>query len=1260
MSGLPKYLLPAVFLLFILASGLDYLFNSNRSLDTYVKKLERYLHEQEQLVEKAVRENKDVFTRLYFRINQSDHITSDADRIDKLREEPFGLYFFSKDTMLLWTKSSYPFTWQDIEPFPERMAPQLIHLPNGYFALIKRKHTDITALGTLAALVPLKAEFALETDYLRNNFAPGMDIPKAVNLTSRYSNYPVRTSDGTVLCFLEAPEFVKDHSQQVLLLICYLLAFILLGILINNFSRYLVVRYKPWIGALFLVSVVFGLRFISIQFNFSAAFNDLDIFSPKFSEDAPKELGDSLGDLIINIILLVWMMVFFHREFEVKSFGHLARPLRFFLTILHYFSIFIGILMVVLIMKILILDSNISLDFENIFNLNVFSLLALACIMLLTFALFLFSHRLMLSIIRIDLSRWDRMIALVLSMAAVTPFLFLSKMNVPVAPFLLGSFIFASLFDLFIESKQANLTWLVWWLMFFSFFTMLLISKFNNQKDLNRKLDYARQIANPVDSLAEKAILRLEKLVQIDDSIRLLEKRPDLLISNGALRNIIQRNYVNEPYLLNHYRFDAYLETTAKRLKPYKALYPELQTTGIPNLFFWSESFKKETPELVTRTSLEEDRPLRRIGIEELVYLLRTPLRGRRDSAEIDIAFERKKIDPDRVYSELLLNANYKNLRELDKYEYAVFKGDTLLKNRSTNFQFKPFKAEKLSPGTYVEYAEQKEARMVYQADSNLSIILSTENGGYIKYLSLFSYLFVLNAVLSFLLAAINTLTPILPAELPMKFSRRPSLRNRIQLSVIVLILGSFAVIGVVTFFYFRNSFVEFHRSRLDRKISAIQTNADQVVSRIANRDTIPFEAFSELVDIANIHRIDIDVYKPDGTLAYSSEEDIFGRGIIMPRINPAAYFALVQGRELLAIEQERIGNLSYQSAYLALRNPKDQVVAYLGMPYYSERQSIRQNVFNFIGTLVNVYVFLLIITGALALSVANSITRPIAQIGEKLRRFKLGSSNEPLQWKSQDELGELIGEYNLMIKKLEEAAETIKQNAKEMAWREMARQIAHEIKNPLTPMKLSIQYLQHASSGNGDLKPLLKRVADTMIEQIENLSTMATNFSNFAKMPPVENEYFVLNEVVESVTNLFTPNMNDYDLKLFLPPGNKALLVFADKNQINRVLTNLVKNAIQALIDARRGQIDVSLYERDGKAVVKVSDNGSGIGEDTREKGFYPNFTTKSSGTGLGLAMCKDIVEQSQGKIYFKTDTNVGTDFYVELPIMTRPESED
>ena len=476
---------------------------------------------------------------------------------------------------------------------------------------------------------------------------------------------------------------------------------------------------------------------------------------------------------------------------------------------------------------------------------------------------------------------------------------------------------------------------------------------------------------------------------------------------------------------------------------------------------------------------------------------------------------------------------------------------------------------------------------------------------------------------------------------------------------MILLAIGSFLVIAIVTATFFRDSSIEYHKNRLQRKISTVVEDLQHQIDFAAQLgvDEIDYEALT--ASASDIHRMDINLFGLNGQLIATSAQNVFDIGLLSQRMNAKAYFSLYNYQSSEVLQDERLGDLDYISSYLPIRGSDDEIVGYLNLPYYSQSSESRKDVYAFMGRMLNAYVFLFLLSGIIAIFVAKSITKPISQIGEKLKYVKLGK-NEPLQWKTQDELGELISLYNEMINKLENSTEKLKVSEREGAWREMAKQIAHEIKNPLTPMKLSIQYLNHAYKSNpNDVQPLLSRVSKTLIEQIDGLSRIASEFSNFAKMPKAENKALNINDLLTSVHNLFRENQGDLlSIELELP--KKEYTVFADKGHLMRVFNNLVKNAIQAIPEDRQGKIGITLESRDESLLVaRVSDNGVGISPKMQPNVFFPNFTTKNSGMGLGLAISKNIIDSINGKIYFKTEQGKGTDFFVELPVFAEEPAE-
>jgi len=276
---------------------------------------------------------------------------------------------------------------------------------------------------------------------------------------------------------------------------------------------------------------------------------------------------------------------------------------------------------------------------------------------------------------------------------------------------------------------------------------------------------------------------------------------------------------------------------------------------------------------------------------------------------------------------------------------------------------------------------------------------------------------------------------------------------------------------------------------------------------------------------------------------------------------------------------------------------------------------------------------------------------RPLQLIRNRFSSLNLGRANEKISYSRKDELGDLINDYNLMVDKLAESAEKLARSERESAWREMARQVAHEIKNPLTPMKLSIQHLRKSwDDKTPDWGNRLEKTTQTLIQQIDSLAAIATAFSDFAKLPTPSNKKTELTAILRNTLSLFNQNP-DVNFSFTLP--DKDCFVFADEKQLSRVFINLFNNAVQAIPPKHKGLVEIKLINIGDRHRIEITDNGTGIEEVQKSKIFSPNFTTKSGGMGLGLAMVKNIIDSAGGEITFTPGKETGTTFIIELPAM-------
>ncbi|MBK9013677.1 MAG: GHKL domain-containing protein [Saprospiraceae bacterium] len=1139
-------------------------------------------------------------------------------------------------------------------------------------------------------MIPHQAEFSRKSDFLPNEFVTDdFPIPSDVFLKESGKDFAIKSMYGVPLAWLDATGPAKDQANLQLVFFIYVLGFICIGILINDLAVLLVRRYKPWVGAAFVLGSVIFIRYLTIQFGFSQHFATFQTFSKVFT-DPILEGVNSLGELLINIILLVWMMVFFNREFQVKEFNHPSMAIRFGLTALNFFSVNLAMLMVCSIFKSIILDSDIVFDFENVFNLNSQSVLAMVGVVLLLLAFFLFSHRMMQAIYKVGLSKNWRLGAVAVSLLASVPVVVYGDLKLPVAYFLTAALIYLIVFEFFVEVRTMSLQWLVGWLMLFSCLTALLLYKYNGDKDYLRREEYAKALASYEDKQAETGLIEMGNLLLSDSSLNLwsllTNYYEDELIPKEQARDIVDAQFGANKYLLHNYKFSLYgyfredgeaaFSEQNKTFGEMEGQFMQAYATSNPIIRFRPE--KTRDPGYLLRLDLKTSHPV-----------------------TIFVMFKRSFSTPSKVYTEMLLDKKYKNLTELDYYDYGIYQNDTLVEDRNKSYGKQL--TDSLPPVGEVRVVKQSSTRseLLYHAANNIAIKIGRETGGYIKPLSLFSYVFTLLTLAILLFGVINYFTNALPGPLNFFKTTKPSLRNQFQFWVISMVLFSFLGIGFVTVWYFQRSSNDYHKGRLDRKVTAAQASVNYEIKAwhkerqrewekenrrtpknstkdaavadhkfkiklekpheellVGDEEELDAFSLSSLIPlVSEVHRLDVNIYDLTGNLITSSEEDIFKGGLVSNKMGAYAFLNLHNLGYERCDQDESIGNLEYTSAYQPLKDMQGKTLAYMGIPYYAQHRELRSEVTDFMSTLLNVYVFLLLIAGGLAIVIANSITKKLTELGNSLQRLRLGG-NEPIVWRRKDEIGDLVEAYNRAVKKIEESSLLLAQSERDGAWREMAKQVAHEIKNPLTPMKLSIQYLLHAYQSNPDpasIGPLIKRVTGTLVEQMESLAQIATEFSNFAKMPQPENIQFSLNDLAASVHHLFKNERPDMDISIELPKADFE--VYADRNHVTRVINNLLKNAIQAIPDDRKGKIEMVLYQEGKNAILKVTDNGTGIPPEIREKVFSPNFSTKSSGTGLGLAICKNIIEGFKGDIYFETEMDKGTTFVVELPLMSVSE---
>ena len=465
------------------------------------------------------------------------------------------------------------------------------------------------------------------------------------------------------------------------------------------------------------------------------------------------------------------------------------------------------------------------------------------------------------------------------------------------------------------------------------------------------------------------------------------------------------------------------------------------------------------------------------------------------------------------------------------------------------------------------------------------------------------------------------------------------TLRVRTFLLMLLIILVAFVLTGTFSLYHFRSENKQYHFDRLTRKENAMISHLDYITNEYQGQGLTESQwrkLLSERVkEVSSIHHLDMGVYSKNGkfisgSLNYTNDPKLFP-----PAINSEGTTNLPKGSEVVIVDTP-----PYLIGTSTLFNEDGDLEFIIRVPYQVSANDIPDEDYNFLRRLAFIYVALFILGIVMALFLSNYISKNMRAVSERLKEFRLNQSNEKLEWRFKDEIGELISEYNIMVEKLEKTAVELAQSERESAWKEMAQQVAHEIKNPLTPMKLTLQMMQREK----DLDELHSMTAN-LLEEIESLSHIAEAFSRFAQMPALSLDA----EDVSYLTNRAASLYLDQGVR-FVSTG--PLTAKVDKEQWTRVIHNLIKNAVQSIPEDRERDILITAAKADNKAMISVQDNGGGIPEDMQQKVFEPNFTTKSSGMGLGLAMVKNLVISFGGAIGFDTSEK-GTTFIIVLPLV-------
>ncbi len=1117
-------------------------------------------------------------------------------------------------------------------------------LQNGFYVWNKIDSAGVYAI----ALIPVKWNYIVNNAYLKNIFVSN------ARTGLEYDIFPGPGEKGLVQSRYNVPLFhlvkkgsgaiVKDNVFSIWFRIA---AALLVLLFIHLSAQYIVVKKRFLRGFFFLVSSIALLRAASYFLPLPLRLRQLELFDPTIY--GSNFILRSLGDLLINAILFLWMVMFVRQHLHNKPLRvKLVEPYqRWVLLLLSTFILLTATFGSVYVIQSLVADSKISFDVINFFELNVYSVVGFIVLCCIAVGYY-FLAELIIFFLRPFFSA--RFYELYLAVAVGGLLVLSFGMNVLNGGLAIWTLVWLLVFLHLLNTSYLNLlasrivsSRLVFWIFFFSFSMTLIIVTENNEKELRNRYHYAEVLATKTNTGNESMLNSMltdyrgnfltDNYDRFRDSVQ-NRKLKDSLINNNS-------SGYNRRYDTRIYSFDAKDRALYNADKAdYNQLNSILNTlsreTAVPGLFYYDESYDRFN---YISKKVINDTTGRLLGT---VFVVVSP----------------RRVKSDMPYPDLFSRGAGTAIENSSTYAFAVYQNGRIV-NSYNDYPFSTtLPAIKFGGDQYYLVKEKAYTELWYNAGVNKKIVIVKERRRLLETITLFSYFFcaflVLNAVFWLLTVFINS--RLNPQKL--RNYSQLSIRNQIHGIIIFISVLSFIVIGVATILFFISRYENNNREKLSRAIQIMQTQVSNSLSdglqlndSLLLRDRPTAQGLEKnILNIAEIHGVDVNIYNLDGQLKFASLSYPYARGIVSTQMNPQAYYHLAVKKEIQFFQKESIGSLSYVSSYVPVFDKYGNDAAFLNIPYFSSEQKLEDEIANFLVTIINLNAFIFLMAGIVALFITNRITGSFSLIGEKMKKINLGKNNEPIQWNRNDEIGSLVNEYNRMLAKLDESAAALAKTEREGAWREMAKQVAHEIKNPLTPMKLSMQFLQRSIETNAPgVEALTASVVHTMVEQIDHLSNIASEFSQFANIENAHKELLDLHDVLLSIKTLYESNE---DATLHWSMLEQPVMILADKTHVNRLFTNLVLNAMQSVPEGRQAQISISETLEESAVLIEVKDNGDGIPDDIQPKIFTPNFTTKSSGTGLGLAMCRRIVEQMGGTIWFETRQQQGTSFYVRIPL--------
>ena len=1209
-------------------------YQSEETLFIEGKKIEKNLHRKEQAVKKFINDST-IFKRLKSIVD--DEALTETIIEEYGNKQHIYVYTYANNELSFWGSNH-------IVPKSDAGLPEgssIIAWDNGWYEAYKRSDAGFSVV----CLLPIKSNFPLKNIYLKDQFSGDLINSEALEVAS-YDDanvYNLRNLEGKYLLSLKLSNTATTGYYSSLEFCMWLFALVTLMTLITSLCHNLARRGYVKRSILLLGIFLCLVRYLDLEFEWFASRFNISLFDPRYY--ASSALSPSLGAFLLNVFVLTWFTLYvygYRQELSVnlKKWGSLLIALALGIGI-YFFSVGINNLF-----EGLIQNSSINFELTNILSLNIYSWIGILALCFVMLDFYLCLEIVIVIFLNLNLSQRIRNLIFIGLIAICIAYKLVFQGHLDISIFLWVLIFYFRGWHIS-RQREFNLAVFISILLAFAAIASIKQSTFQRLKQEEQQFLAIQKLESPDDPNAVLLLSDLERQLGLDPRLKhavSIKGYDAMQLFNEEMRKLYFSGYLSR-YDFSAFIFDeegiAQNQISNRKLRYYKQ-------RVISGSLKVSDNFY----------SISND-----IGYVDYFGLI--PITdGDQFIGTYLVELKNKSFRPLASYPDALISGQHRDLNGNNRQSSFAFYMDGELVSQQGDYLFPKTDATfSKEMNAYIRMdGEQNSDLLLYRPDAQRLLVLSSPGESWWVQLASLSFLFLVFLVFSIVINVIRWIYKSLnDYDFNFRnirwsfliFQNRILYSTRIQAFVVLAVVLTLVVAGIITFFSLS---AQYRIQQEELTVQEVSQIGKVLESRMFREGDFKrsYSGEQEFNLAAETNSSDLNLYDTKGELVYTTQPKIYDLGLTSKFINSEAWLNLNDYSREEYYHYEQIGDLEYLVSYRPLKNDNKETVAYLSLPYFSNQQEFDKQIGVILNTLINIYALVIVALGLFAVFVANQITAPLTLVQRSLAKIKLGQTNKPIFWKRNDEIGSLIKEYNNMIVALDHSATRIMQSERESAWREMAKQVAHEIKNPLTPLRLGVQLLARAwKEKDPEFDQKFKRFSESFIEQIESLNHIASEFSNFAKMPDTKLSDVHISNVIEQAVSTYDGDTQCkiiYDKNLI-----KDCIVHGDADQLLRSFNNLMKNAIEARAEDRECIINIrARIDYNGYLAIEVQDNGNGIDPHVQGKMFQPNFTTKSSGTGLGLAFVKQTIETIGGTISYKTKKGKGTTFFILLPIKT------